>query len=270
MKRMFVSFVLIVVAAIAFTAPTTAEAGSATLDRIVERGELRVGTTGGQPPYSIKSKSGKLIGLEIDLGNLLGDALGVETKFVVKPFAQLIPALLAGEVDVVMSGMTITAERNMKVAFVGPYSISGKSILTKSSTLAAADDTEDINVSTVSLAALEGSTSQKFVEILIPEAKLKKAPDYDTAVKMVLDGEVSAMVADMEICQLSVLRYPDAGLVTLDAPLTLEPIGIALPPNDHLFINLMENYLAALEIVGIMDQLRADWFENGSWLVQLP
>ena len=270
MKQMLVSFVLIVIAAVAIAAPTPAEAGSATLDRIVERGELRVGITGGLPPYNVKSKSGKLIGLEVDLGHLLGDAMNVKTTFVVKPFAQLIPALLAGEVDVVMSGMTITAERNMKVAFVGPYSISGKSILTKSSMLAEADDTDDINQGSVTLSALEGSTSQKFVELLIPEATLKKVPDYDAAVKLVLDGEANAMVADMEICQLTLLRHPDAGLISLETPLTLEPSGIALPPDDHLFINLMENYLAALEIVGILEQLRIDWFENGAWLVQLP
>jgi polar amino acid transport system substrate-binding protein len=270
MKRFLVSCVLIVFAIAAFAAPTEAKSASPTLDRIVERGELRVGMTGGQPPYNVKSKNGKLIGLEVDLGNLLGDAMNVKTSFVVKPFSELIPALQAGEVDVVMSGMTITAERNMTVAFVGPYSISGKSILTKSATLAAADDTDDINSDAVTLVALEGSTSQKFVEVLIPEAKLKKVPDYDAAVKAVLDDEAGAMVADIEICQLTMLRFPDSGLVTLDVPLTIEPIGIALPADDHLFINLMENYLAALEIVGIMDQLRADWFESGAWLVQLP
>ena len=45
--------------------------------------------------------------------------------------------LTSGEVDAVMSGMTMTPARNLRVAFVGPYMVSGKSILTKSSTLAA-------------------------------------------------------------------------------------------------------------------------------------
>jgi ABC-type amino acid transport substrate-binding protein len=51
---------------------------------------------------------------------------------VVKPFASLLPALQRGEVDLVISGVTITPERNARVAFAGPYFISGKSLLFKS------------------------------------------------------------------------------------------------------------------------------------------
>ena len=90
-----------------FLAGTSAFTG-ATLDRIVERGEIRIGMTGNQPPLSMKSKSGTLIGFEVDLANLLGQAMEVEPKLVTKPFPELIPALLAGEIDVIISGMTIT------------------------------------------------------------------------------------------------------------------------------------------------------------------
>ena len=167
MKRILVALVLVVFSVTAFAGPAAAAEKTGTLDRIVANGELRVGMSGNQPPYNMKNKNGKLIGLEVDMANLLAEAMNVKPVLVVKPFAQLIPSLLAGEVDVVMSGMTITAERNMKVAFVGPYNISGKSILTKSVTLAAAEHADDINVKDVSLTALEGSTSQKFVEILL-------------------------------------------------------------------------------------------------------
>lgn len=246
------------------------EAGPSVLDKIVERGELRVGMTGSQPPLNVKNKTGELIGYEVDLVNLMAESMGVKANLVVKPFAQLIPALRSGEIDMVVSGMTITLERNTQVAFVGPYLVSGKSILTKSSTLAAIEDSGDINEDNVSLVALEGSTSQQFVETIIPKAKLTKAPDYGAAVKLLLDDKVNAMVADMEICVITALRYPDAGLATLTAPLTIEPIGIALPPNDPLLINLVENYLGALEATGLLDQLHAKWFENGAWLLQVP
>ncbi|PWG68031.1 ABC transporter substrate-binding protein, partial [Enterococcus hirae] len=76
-------------------------------------------------------------------------------------------------------------ERNMKFAFVGPYFISGKSILTKSETLAKADEAVDLDQADLTLVALAGSTSQAFVEIVLPKAKLVTTPDYDTAVKKV-------------------------------------------------------------------------------------
>jgi polar amino acid transport system substrate-binding protein len=94
--------------------------------------------------------------------------------------------------------------------------------------------------------------------------------DYDAAIKAVLDGSVDGMVADYEICALSLLRYPDAGLASLAEPLTIEPIGVALPPGDSLLLNMVENYLGALDTLGVLDELEHKWFEDGSWLIQVP
>lgn len=240
------------------------------LSRIVKSGEFRVGMSGSQPPFNVTSKDGKLIGYEVDLANLLASAMGVELKIVQKPFGKLMEALETGELDAIMSAMTMTPERNLKVAFVGPYYVSGKSVLTKSATLAAIDEAEDIDDSSVSLVALANSTSERFVRNLLPKAKLTTVDDYDAAVKMVLEDEVGAMIADYEICALSVLRHPDSGLTNLPVPLTIEPIGIALPPGDSLLLNMVENYLGALEGTGLLMGLEEKWFDDGSWLLQVP
>ena len=240
------------------------------LSRIVKSGEFRVGVSGSQPPFVVKAKSGELIGFEIDVAKLLAKAMGVKLTLVERPFAELLPALEAGDVDAVMSGMTMTPERNLRVAFVGPYIVSGKSILTKSSTLAAIQETEDIDQSQVKLVALKGSTSQKFVERVLPKAKFTAVDDYDQAVAAVLGGGADAMVADFPICALTMLRYPDAGLATLAKPLTIEPIGMALPAGDSLLLNMVENYLGALEAIGLLEELETRWFDDGSWLIQIP
>jgi polar amino acid transport system substrate-binding protein len=262
----------LVVGGVALGGPAVAAAHdeAGVLSRIVKSGEFRVGMSGSQPPFCVKSKSGELIGYEVELAKLLANAMGVELKIVEKPFGELLGALEAGEVDAVMSGMTMTPERNVRVAFVGPYMVSGKSILTTSTALAAIDEASDIDQSDVRLAALAGSTSQKFVERLIPKAKLTTTSDYDEGVKAVMEGKVDAMVADFPICALTMLRYPDAGLATLSRPLTIEPIGIALPPGDSLLVNMVTNYLGALEGTGLLELLEKKWFEDGSWLLQVP
>ncbi len=129
------------------------------LSRVLKRGELRVGTTGNQPPFSVKTKDGDLIGYEIELATLLANAMNVRLTFVEKPFSELLPALENNEVDIVMSGMTITPERNLKCAFIGPYIISGTSILVKTSRLPMLDELGEINQPTVKIAVLKGSTS---------------------------------------------------------------------------------------------------------------
>lgn len=240
------------------------------LERIIENGEIRIGMSGDQAPLNAKNRSGELFGFEVDLAEVIADAMGVKLTLVEKPFPQLLPALKAGEVDLVMSGVTITAERAVDVKFVGPYMFSGKSILTKSNVLARAEDSDDINSSTIKLVALANSTSQEFAELNLPEAVLITTDDYASAVKLLLDDEVDAMVADMPICMLSVLRYPGQGLATLTAPLNIEPIGIAVPANDPQLESLIENYLNSMEGTNILPRLREKWFEDASWIASLP
>jgi ABC-type amino acid transport substrate-binding protein len=94
--------------------------------------------------------------------------------------------------------------------------------------------------------------------------------DYDVGVQMVLSDEVDALVADMPVCLLSVLRHPNAGLLTLDEPLTIEAIGMALPKSDAQFRNVVENYYRALEGTGYLQALREKWMEDGSWIAAMP
>ena len=244
-------------------------AGAPILSRIVSNGTLRVGMTGDQAPLNVKDRNGNFIGMEVDLAQVLASSMGVKLEIVEKPFPDLLPALKGSEVDLIMSGMTVTPERNMQAAFVGPYFLSGKSILTKSSSLSKVTRAEELNSDRVRISALEGSTSQKFVEAVLPNAKLKKTQNYDEAVQLVLDDKVDAMVADLPICLISVLRHPDANLATLTQPLSLEPIAIAAPPGDPLLVNLLENYLRALEASGGIEALRIKWVEDPSWLLQL-
>lgn len=246
-------------------APTEAR-----LDRILESGELRVGLSGNQPPLNMRSRSGEIIGLEVDLVEALAVSMGLETRLVTMPFGDLLPALERGEVDLVMSGMTITPERNARVAFVGPYVISGKSLLTKSKTIANVESPVALDVADRTYAALRGSTSEDFVRTNLPKAKLVATPDYDSAVEMVIADEVDALVADYPICALSVLRHPEADLSMLVTPFTVEPLGIALPAGDPLFVNLLTNYLTTLEGTGLLTQLKAKWFSDGTWLAELP
>ncbi len=125
----------------------------------------------------MKSKDGQLMGYEIELANLLTNAMNLKLNFVEKPFSELLQSLEKGEIDVIMSGMTITPERNLKATFVGPYIVSGKSILAKSKRLSALDEMGEINRPTIKVAALEGSTSQRFVEKLAPKVKLVTTKD---------------------------------------------------------------------------------------------
>jgi len=79
-------------------------------------------------------------------------------------FSKLLPALEAGKVDMILSGMTIIPERNLKVAFVGPYFISGKTFLTKIETIAFVKHASDIDNPNTTLAAETSKNSSRLPE----------------------------------------------------------------------------------------------------------
>ena len=243
---------------------------SPVLDRILSKKELVVGTAASMPPLNMRTKDGRIIGLEIDLAQYFADGMGV--KLILKPmnFSNLLPALEKGEVDMVISGMTMTPDRNLKVAFVGPYFASGKSVLTKKANIDSVDEIGKMNDPQKVLVALKGSTSQMFVERLIPKAKLVLADNYDQAVAMVKEDKAILMVADYPICMVSVHRYPDVPLATTSKPISYEPVGIAVPPNDPLLVNWLQNFLHTVERTGELERLHEKWFKDTSWISRLP
>jgi polar amino acid transport system substrate-binding protein len=244
-------------------------ASSPVFERVLQKQELVVGTAAEMPAFSMKTKDGEIVGLEADLARLIAKAMGVKLRFEVMQFSKLLPALEGGKVDMLLSYMTITPKRNVKVAFVGPYFVSGKAFLTKIETIAKSTEATEVNSPQVRLTALMGSTSQYFVEEVLPKVQFVPAKSYDEAVKMVLQDKVDAMIADYPRCVVSVYQYPDKGLLSVVTPLTYEPYGIAIQAGDSHLINWLENFLDSLEQTGTLDDLTDRWFEDVSWLNQV-
>ncbi len=266
--------VCVVAVVLAVSLLGVALAGEATrvapvLDRILAKKELVIGTAGDMPPLNMTLKDGKIAGMEIDIANLMAASIEVKLTLKPMPFNALLPALEAGQVDLILSGMTMTPLRNTQVAFAGPYFGSGKSVLIKQQNVASLQNTEMMNNPDMTVAALKGSTSQRFVERFAPKAKLVVTDNYDQAIAMVLDDKVRAMVADFPICHVAVYRYQDKGLTTLKSPLNYEPLGIALSPTDPLFLNWVQNFVTVLLNSGDLSVLQRKWFEDASWIPQL-
>ena len=268
----FVSLMLLLSGCAQMSGNTASASATASpvIDRILQRGELVVGMAGNMPPMNMTTKEGELIGYEVDLAKNMAAAMGVRAKLKVIPFAELLPALQSGKIDLILSNMTITPARNLKVAFVGPYFTSGKAFLTKIKTIALADEAADIDAKNTKLVALKGSTSQAFVEKAIPDATLVTANDYDEAVKMVLEDKVHAMVADYPICVVSVFRYPEQGLLSVVTTLTYEPIGVGVQAGDPLLVNWVENFMGIAEETGLLQKFEEKWFRKADWLLKLP
>jgi polar amino acid transport system substrate-binding protein len=269
MSRAIKQFMLAGLTALVALLPMYSMAGD-TLQRVVDFQVLKVGMSGNQPPMTMTNREGGLMGFDVDLAKALSMAMDVKLEIKRMPFGELMEALEEDKVDMVLSNLSITPERTEMVSFVGPYMMSGMSILTKDSVLSTISSAEEFNRKDLKILALRNSTNAAFVKMVAPDANLVEVGSYDEGVAMLIDGKADAMVADMTQCILAVMRFPDSGLTTLKKPLTVEPIGIAVSKDDPQFFNLVDNYLRAYEKTGVLTQLRKKWFEDNTWVAALP
>jgi polar amino acid transport system substrate-binding protein len=270
MKRTLTALALTIALGILASCASMQGGPSPVIHRIQQKGELVVGTAGAMPPLNMTTREGDVIGFDADLAQSIASGMGVTLKLEAMPFSKLLPALEAGSIDMIISGMTITPQRNLTVAFVGPYYATGKGLLTRSASVASTSSTSQLNRPDVTLVALEGSTSHTFARNLMPAARLLNASTYDDAVEMLINGKADALVADHTACIVSALRYPDAGLRAIISPLTYEPLGIAVPAEDPLLVNWLENHLATLKKNGVLELMEKRWFSDTLWLERLP
>lgn len=238
------------------------------LDQILESGQLRIGTTGTQPPMTALAKNGRIIGVDADIARGIARAMGLKVIFVTMPFAELLPSLENRKVDLVISGMTMTSVRNQKAAFVGPYYVSGKGILAKKQKYARLKETIGLDTPEVTVAALKDSTSLDYAKSLMPKAKLITPDSLKQAVDQLSDGTVDVIVADYPFCVWSVISYKEEKLFAGQSPLTYEPLGIALP-EDTLLINLVQNYLGRIRGEGELKEIVKKWFNEFSWVGEM-
>ena len=108
---------------LATAAPATTP--TSTLDAVLERGVLRVGFDAGYQPFEMTNKQGQYIGFDVDLAKMVAKEMGVKVEFVNTAWDGIIPALLTNKFDVIMGGMTVTPQRNLRVNFADPYIVVG-------------------------------------------------------------------------------------------------------------------------------------------------
>lgn len=133
---------------------------------------LQVGCEGGFAPFTYINDDGKLVGFDIDIIQEIGKALGYEVKITVYPFDGLIPALLTDNIDLIISGFTISEERAKRVDFSDPYYLCGLTFLINEENDKKYKTFKDLDGTNVCVQI--GTSGAMFVEKALPKAVLKQ------------------------------------------------------------------------------------------------
>lgn len=275
-KTSILSILVVLIAAVvlvgcggeAETGEDAAETGetesTSLLDEIVRRGTLRVGMST-FVPWAMQDKDGELIGFEIDVATRLAEDMGVEAEFVPTQWSGIIPALLTGRFDVIIGGMGIRPDRNLRVNFSIPYDYSGMSIAANASTVPGYTSLDDFNSAEVTIAARIGTTAADAAQKYLPDAELRLFEAETQAVQEVLNGSADAIVASAPLPAYLVVDNPQTLYLPLDETFTKEPIGFALPKGDLDLLNYFNSWITVVEAEGWLAERKQYWFGTRDW-----
>ncbi len=240
-----------------------------TLNKILQRGELRVCMEPGYMPFEMKDKKGRIIGYDPDMAKAMAKAMGVKRKLVPTAWDGIIAALVTGKCDIIMSGMTITQERNLKINFANPYVVVGQTILMKKDLAGKVKSAKDLDKKQYTIVTKLGVTGEVATRKFFKNAKILTFETESDAAAEVLNGKADAFVYDQPY---NILFMSDKGkgkLVHLDAPLTYEPLGWAIRKGDPDFLNWLNNFLRQVKedkVVNFYEKLNKKWLRDTAWL----
>ncbi|MFZ0611522.1 MAG: transporter substrate-binding domain-containing protein [Desulfobacterales bacterium] len=238
--------------------------GESTIENVLQRGVLRVGMST-FVPWAMKDKTGKLVGFEIDVANRLAQDTGVKIEYVPTKWAGIIPALLTGKFDVIIGGMGILPQRNLKVNFTIPYDYSGMSIVAHKQLAAGFKSLEDFDKPEVKIAVRLGSTAEVAARKSMPQAKLQLFDDESQVIQELRSGRVHALVSSAPLPAFLALENPDILFLPLPETFTREPIGFAVRKGDVDTLNYFDNWIRVVEAEGWLKERKQYWFNTKEW-----
>ncbi len=240
-----------------------------TLNKIVQRGELRVGLEPGYMPFEMKDKKGRLIGYDVDVAKAMAKAMGVKLKIIPTAFDGIIAGLITNKFDVIISAMTITQRRNLKINFSDPYIVVGQTVLLNKELKDKIIKAKALDNEKYTVTAKLGQTGEIVARKFFKKAKIITFDTESDAVAEVMNGRASAFVNDQPYNSVFMDGKGKDKLIHLDTPLTYEPLGFAIRKGDPDFLNWLNNFLRQIKedkVINLEEKLYQKWFVDTKWL----
>jgi polar amino acid transport system substrate-binding protein len=236
---------------------STGTALSGALEEIQKRGTLRVGMEPGYMPFELTNQKGEIIGFDVDMAKRMAKAMDVKLELVSTAWDGIIPALLTKKFDILMSGMTLTQQRNMSINFATPYILIGQTILLNKKFEDEVDSYQDLNNAKYTVASKLGTTGEQATKRMIPNAKYISYETEQEGVMEVVNGKIDAFIYDMPFNAIAFAQKSAGKIVHLDKPFTKEPLAWAVRKGDPDFLNWLNNFMEQIKYDGVYAKIVA-------------
>lgn len=221
-------------------------------------GELRVGIDPEQPPL-IFIQNDRVSGVEADLARAFATDLGVPLNFVVMDWDELIPALNEGKIDIIMSGMTATEIRSVRVNFTAPYLYTGQMPMVRAGDSGRYPTTLALTNCHAKVGVEKGTTGDFFVRENFPFAECVPYADSQMAAAALAAGEVDMVVADAPTIWWLAAEHENQGLTPLSTLLSREGIAWAVDKSNPGLLIAAETFLRNYRMAGRLGPVILRW-----------
>jgi len=219
---------------------------------------LRIGVSADYPPL-VFEQDGQIVGIEADNARAVGEIIGRKSSFSNMPFEKLIGALLAGEIDVIMSGLSATAERSAQVLFTDSYMLVGQMAILHRDKIARFAQPWAIYRPGVRVGVEPGTTGAAFAERELKDAKISYYQDSAAAFTGLRTDEIDLYIHDAPTSwQLATSREND-DLISLYSPMTEEMLAWAVRPGDTALALELNRALAIMKSNGTLQYILNRW-----------
>lgn len=223
---------------------------------LVKDGQLTVCSDMPYEPFEF-DEGGETKGFDYEIVSAMADQLGLGVEFRTTPFDSIIPALVAGDCDMIASAMTITDERAKQVAFTEPYFDADQSLLIRAEDEDTYAKLEDLTGKTIGVQV--ETTGAQYAKDHTPEgATIREFQTGDEMFPALASGEIDAALQDFPVNAYRASRGND--LVVTEKFPTGEQYGFAVQLEATSLLGALDDALAAVRDDGTYDKIFATWF----------
>lgn len=194
--------------------PTATDGG--TLDSIIENGKIVFGSDTSYPPFEYMDGD-TVVGFDVDVANAIAEKLSAQYGVTIKAemktnsWDSIIPDLMSGNFDAILSAMTKTEERAQEIQFTRAYYTSKQGILASENS-PTITGVEDLNNASLKIGVQSGTTSDIYAAANLPDAEVKAYDTIDVAIAGLESGEVDFVLGDLPTIAFFSAENPEKGL----------------------------------------------------------
>lgn len=219
---------------------------------------LRVGVTPDYPPV-IFQQGGRLSGIEADLAHRLGESLGRPVQFKELPWDKQIPALLADKIDIIMSGMSITKARKIRIDFTDPYMKSGLLPMMRTEDKEKFNSYDRIKQKIVTIGVMPGTTGDVFVQKNFPDAtRVAQSTPGNASDALILRRSIDIFIHDAPSIMWLVSEN-EANLTSSWEPFNEENLAWGVRRDEGELLMNINSLLRTWKQDGTLNQILLKW-----------